>query len=480
MIVALFMPVIYVNASVPSTIYKGGTIFSEALNKTMLIQRGVKPKRDSYIKVIEGGTEREVELKTSDIMSQAMDKAWQEVAYDTWDSISGNKLEKTPLKNMPGWSKVIIGTAAFATGGDIILDIWDKIQSDQDIDFVTKPIPNVNRQYLKGFYVDKPFLDKKDNYYKVYVYFNSKYVGGFMNQRAITDSRIESVIEYPDLYRVFYSYYMPYNGYWSSYSTDVKKSNIGNPILPNLDVDIYSTKIPSANVVKKQVPEIDTSREKQILIIPDPEFFPDIDGALLENPDMVENPVKWLQEHPEHDPTPEDTPLPEPKPEIQPQPKYIPNPFYDPDLEPSVDNPKYVPNPEYDPANKPIYDPTNNPEFDPITGSLEGKPIESPSVNVDLPSFFNNINNAFKVKYPEFNKMMGYYDLNANMCGQWEGLNCFGLTIGNIKFGDIQIVSPQYVNAISPKIKSWIGGVIWFFLGLYLIRKISTVWGSGR
>ncbi|MED4352191.1 hypothetical protein P9265_07560 [Schinkia azotoformans] len=247
-----------------------------------------------------------------------------------------------------------------------------------------------------------------------------------------------------------------------------------------------SVNVPKSNIDYIKPKEIDTSKEKQILIVPDPEIFPDLNGAILENWDMVSNPEKWLEEHPEHDPTPEkpkpevpEIPIPKPEPVIPevPQPKYIPNPEYVPELLPSIENPKYIPNPNYNPDKPPLADPTGKQHFDPVTG--EDKGVQDVPI-IDLQSFFLAIKTHFDNKYPIFTDLYNMYKIECEVCNNWKGLSASGITIGGEKFSEIVIVDSSYVNAVAPKIKIWISGVIWFFLGLYLIKRMSTVWGSGK
>lgn len=172
-------------------------------------------------------------------------------------------------------------------------------------------------------------------------------------------------------------------------------------------------------------------------------------------------------------------PIPDPvpvSPEV-PQPKYIPNPNYRPDLLPSIENPKYIPNPNYNPDKPPVADPTGKQHFDPVTG--EDKGVQEVPI-IDLQSFFLAIKTHFDNKYPIFTDLYNMYKIECEVCNNWKGLSTSGITIGGKKIEEIVIVDSSYVNAVAPKIKIWISGVIWFFLGLYLIKRMSTVWGSGK
>ncbi|MED4350875.1 hypothetical protein P9265_00815 [Schinkia azotoformans] len=135
MIVSLFMPVIYVNAGAPKLIYETAEGTTKALIKAVEARKGFK--------VIDGTTDT---VKSSEVFTQAIAKEMQEVAQDSWQVINGGALDSTPLKGLPGWSKVVIGTASFISGADIAIDIWNQIQKDEDIDFISNlPLGNIKQ-----------------------------------------------------------------------------------------------------------------------------------------------------------------------------------------------------------------------------------------------------------------------------------------------------------------------------------------------
>lgn len=56
----------------------------------------------------------------------------------------------------------------------------------------------------------------------------------------------------------------------------------------------------------------------------------------------------------------------------------------------------------------------------------------------------------------------------------WEGIKA---DFSNYGIGEIEIVNPEFIKLAGPKLKFWISGLIWFVTGLYVIRKITVVWG---
>lgn len=345
------------SAGAPKIIYE----VVEGTTKSMI--KAVEARKG--FKVVEGGTSN---VGKADDVTQAIAKGLQEgvttAAQESWQVINGGKFDSTPLKGMPGWMKVTLGTAAFITSADIAFDIYDNLNKNPGTELETlKYVGDANGVYKTDSIAGWEATMSRQNdqwgnpFVKVEVTIpnHGTMVASTTDFLWTTDkiylqlnengSKANIYIENPQNPNEFYSIRQDYrNGIYqltgkfqsNSYTTTNPDLNTYMKFLFDLNsfglVNSYHTEgVPSnwgvvtpviaPNVDLATTPEIDTTKDTQTLIIPDPAYHPDLDLAINNNREMVSDPDKWLKENPEHDPTtpggdgevpPEETPPKEP------------------------------------------------------------------------------------------------------------------------------------------------------------------------
>ena len=93
----------------------------------------------------------------------------------------------------------------------------------------------------------------------------------------------------------------------------------------------------------------------------------------------------------------------------------------------------------------------------------------------------NDFNNALTEKFSFFYQLRDTFDslvssIQSNV-DSWQGVK---VNFTNYGIGEITIIDPTFANAAIPKIKFWIGGMMYFFTSMWIIRKVSNVMGSGK
>lgn len=370
-----------ISASV-KTVYKTVDSFTEASIAAIQARQGFR--------VIRGGAYSQ---KTAgEVFTSTLTKDLQEVAMDSYDTISGKKFEATPLKNMPGWSKVVLGAGAFLTSADLVLDVYNSFAGvKESVEILTRP------EWIESYYAETGHypLQHENAGYSLNLFSTGTWVqwliyyegvqlsGTYRNGIHINNSyypdyipRIDIDVHSPTYHEVWVRFYdMQGNLYTGGNGTFSSGRYYGNQRLATIYENPYpnnlivSVPAPTSNIVREPI-DLDRYLEEYTLIVPNPEHFPDINRAIEENWDMVSNPDEWLRNNPQHDPDAEPVPEPEPVP----NPIEIPNPNFDPYQEESLENPLYIPNPNYNPA----LAPTARPES-PYIRNPNYNPAEAPS-----------------------------------------------------------------------------------------------------
>lgn len=99
--------------------------------------------------------------------------------------------------------------------------------------------------------------------------------------------------------------------------------------------------------------------------------------------------------------------------------------------------------------------------------------------------YFEEYTTGIKVaandKFPVFEQLATTFKSVSNQVGvdkkTWEGIK---VNVNKFGVGTITVIDPTYINAATPKLKFWIGGLMYFFIIMYCIRKISVLIGAGR
>lgn len=305
----------YVSAAPLKTAYKVGDAFMDATTKSLQARKGI------YIENIEWVGKPPPPKET---FTKSIQKNLQDVAMDAYNTINGSRLDATPLKNNPKWLKVFVGTTAFLSGADLVLDIYDLVNSGQELEFVTTNPDVGNYALFNDVYITKDasfFYFHSSDLGAKYLVGSTEYIitdtsTSFYKTRAYDQGYVKWVGG-----NIEFGWY--YNYSWYSYL--IKK--IANGSTTSANVGIQTIK--PNHITKYDTPEIDTTKEKQVLLVPNPEVVPieEFDQLIQENKEMVENPDKWLQENPDADPdyNPDTNPDPNPDPNPQPQPDSVTN-----------------------------------------------------------------------------------------------------------------------------------------------------------
>lgn len=297
-----------VSAGAPKIIYEVGETLVEASIKAVQARKGFK--------VVEGASDS---AKASEVFTESISKGLQDSATGAYQTIKGATLNSTPLRNLPGWMKVTVGTAAFLTGADLAIDAYNKIQSGIALDFFSTPSTGSTNKYksIGGYTVVVGPYTGPNSYtsYDPYDVTVWKPDGTGLIWRPIVEKGKTTLSSFVALLSVSTSgaitlYYTNQTATGQTsvntgFTMDVTKMNDYTTVQP------YT--VSKTAIGHGEVPQIDTSKETQTLIVPDPAVFPNVDTAIAENPEMVADPETWLEQNPQYDPDVE--PVPEPSPE---------------------------------------------------------------------------------------------------------------------------------------------------------------------
>lgn len=316
------------NAGAPKLIYEIGDTFVDASIKAIQARKGFK--------VVDGGAVTE---KPTEVFTNAIKKGFQDTAKDSWEVIKGGKLNATPLKDMPGWLKVTIGTAAFISGADIAFDIYEMIQNGQNINTLTMDASVGYTMMGDTFMYYVISESSKYDTFQIYAKdgFNiktgstthqpHKLAMSFLNKKLapLPYMKITSLGVSGISVTIFYSFYSSPDILSDTRTIEVFTAD-GSPIKFS-EPFVAEKNIPYEFIQRdNNVPNINTSRPTQTLIVPNPDFFPDVDKAIQENWDMVSDPDGWLQRNPQNDPDANPNPNPNPNPDLNPNPDAEPFP----------------------------------------------------------------------------------------------------------------------------------------------------------
>lgn len=287
--------------------YKVGDEFVEASIKAIEARKGFK--------VVEGGAQQ----SAGQVFTNSLKKGLQEVADDTFNTISGARFEATPLNGMPGWLKVTLGTTAFITSADLVLDAYDYFSDDANsyvevvmpADYTSSNVsPDYTRSKMGWTIWHEPYTDEYGNsgtYYKItnprgeVHNFYFRFIGGTDNGYT---PHYYIDVPYADGSRVnAYVFLSPQNGWYYKYYT-LNPTTPANPYASDTTYGQVATvsKPLASNYSLVPVPEIDTTKDYQILIVPDPAYHPNLDEAIQQNWAMVSDPETFLAENPDVDP----------------------------------------------------------------------------------------------------------------------------------------------------------------------------------
>lgn len=346
-----------VQAGAVKTVYKSAQGTSESIIKSMEARNGVK----LWEGIADPATRKIRAKETTNIIAKGIQDGAKGAGVDAWDTISGSKLSKTPLKGMPGWSKVIIGTGLFISGADIVLDLFETSKDNPNKNFETimpyseattyNPIsshPNsgiyridsiagwnvdwVNSEGLSAVELTIPnhgvFIVKGKYPMEQFTWTMPLYI-----QINTNGSAINVFWEHPDP-KISYTYSIveQWNGSGYDYfitSTSTSLRNLWDERIRRTRYDVSNPShqgdnapknhgvlvpVKAPQLEKYETPVIDKNKANQVLIIPEPGFHPDIDLAIDQNRDMVSDPETWLKNNPESDPNPGKEDLADPSP----------------------------------------------------------------------------------------------------------------------------------------------------------------------
>lgn len=376
----LFVEFVRVEAGSVKVVYKTVEGLGEATMKSIQARKGYQIAGWETV----GSPPPPATPSPSQVFTQSMSKTMQDVASDSFDTISGQKFDKTPMKGMPGWLKVTLGTAAFVTSADLLFDLFSKVEDEQPLEYPTND--------LTGRSTTSPVIRSNltSNGERYMHYASDGYTlmtssgnivepgGGLVLSTIRTGSDpVHTWFTHSDHSdpnwdgRVSLRYYSNASQTSTSGVTySYRKNNSSGSFDYDNPTGRLATKsvvIPKEVITQQPVPEVDTSKQQQVLIVPDPAVWdtPEkVEQAISQNWDMVSNPERWFEQNPETDPDYEPNPQPTPTD----QPKFVPNPNFNPTEEPSSENPMYQPNPNWTPETSMQDDPTAPDTFNPING----------------------------------------------------------------------------------------------------------------
>lgn len=88
---------------------------------------------------------------------------------------------------------------------------------------------------------------------------------------------------------------------------------------------------------------------------------------------------------------------------------------------------------------------------------------------------YNAMGDSINAKFPAFSQLTdAFHAFKDNVVINDEFT---GLTM-TVKGQEVYIVEPTYINKYSDKIKFWFSGLIYFLVGIFLMKKGSTILNS--
>jgi Flp pilus assembly pilin Flp len=96
------------------------------------------------------------------------------------------------------------------------------------------------------------------------------------------------------------------------------------------------------------------------------------------------------------------------------------------------------------------------------------------SYNKDMHDLWYSKFAIFSQLQDTFTAVKSAVDSSVN---HWDGLQ---VDLSKYGIGKQTIVDPSFANMLIPKLKFWIGGLVYFLTAMWLLRKISIVVGAGR
>lgn len=98
-----------------------------------------------------------------------------------------------------------------------------------------------------------------------------------------------------------------------------------------------------------------------------------------------------------------------------------------------------------------------------------------------LTAFVTDLKTQLSNKFPVFEQMIDTFESVSNQVSAdkktWNGIK---VNLNKFGVGSLTVIDPTFVNEATPKLKFWIGGLMYFFTIMYCVRKISTLIGVGR
>lgn len=130
------------NANAVKIIYKSADDFVKGMTKSIGAKKGVQLDINDFLKP-DGSIDWVEYDKQVDMLSNIFYKGVQDGVTESKKELGKifkgetDVIKKTPLKNMPGWSKVLISTGAAITGADLLFDIYQFATSGSTNEFET-------------------------------------------------------------------------------------------------------------------------------------------------------------------------------------------------------------------------------------------------------------------------------------------------------------------------------------------------------
>lgn len=130
------------HANAVKIIYKSADDFVKGMTKSIGAKKGVQLDINDFLKP-DGSIDWVEYDKQVDMLSNIFYKGVQDGVTESKKELAKvfkgetDVIKKTPLKNMPGWSKVLISTGAAITGADLLFDIYQFATSGSTNEFET-------------------------------------------------------------------------------------------------------------------------------------------------------------------------------------------------------------------------------------------------------------------------------------------------------------------------------------------------------
>lgn len=98
-----------------------------------------------------------------------------------------------------------------------------------------------------------------------------------------------------------------------------------------------------------------------------------------------------------------------------------------------------------------------------------------------MDSYKSDFNSALTEKFAFFyelsDSLQAMITAAQSNIDSWQGVS---ISLPQYGVGTIHVIDPQFANLAIPKIKFWIGGLMYFLTGMWIIRKVSNVLGAGK